>query len=188
MTAVERLRKKIVALSHADLAKMYDQIETGTPIPGWARGKALEYVLLRAFQLEGAKVTWPYDVRMKNGPKISIEQLDGAIHWNGQSCLVEAKDNADKIDFVPIAKLRSILARRPSSCFGMVFSRAGYTQSAQILSDHLSPQTILLWEGNEIKHCFAKPNRFLIGLEAKLHWAVEHGTPVFDITVGIPWP
>ena len=30
--------------------------------PGWDAGKAFEYVILRAFDLNGAQVRWPYPV------------------------------------------------------------------------------------------------------------------------------
>jgi hypothetical protein len=43
-------------------------IEAGNT-SGWAPGKAFEYLVLRAFQLEGAEVRWPYSVRIDGGEK-----------------------------------------------------------------------------------------------------------------------
>ena len=119
----------------------------------WKSGKLLEYVVLRAFELEGAKVTYPYSVRddIRN---IEIEQIDGAIHIDGFHCLTECKDYAkDSIDVVPLAKMRNQLARRHSSLFGMFFTMTKFTDSAEALVGYMAPQLILLWEREDFDYC-----------------------------------
>jgi hypothetical protein len=49
---------KIASYNWDDLVNLWNQIESGNT-PGWDSGKALEYLILLAFQLEGAEVTWP---------------------------------------------------------------------------------------------------------------------------------
>jgi hypothetical protein len=66
---------KIRAPKRPGLVKLYDQIKSGVT-PGWDPGKAFEYLIIRAFELEGAKVAWPYTVIMHDQ---EIEQIDGAV-------------------------------------------------------------------------------------------------------------
>jgi hypothetical protein len=40
------------------LRALWDAVESNAT-PDWDPGKALEYLVLRAFQLDGAEVTWP---------------------------------------------------------------------------------------------------------------------------------
>jgi hypothetical protein len=37
---------------------MWEVLCSRDDLPGWLPGRALEYLVLRAFQLEGAEVTW----------------------------------------------------------------------------------------------------------------------------------
>src|SRR5580692_11222933 len=87
----------------ADLLDMLGRLEARQAIRRWPPGKAFEHIVLRGFDIEQeATVTWPYSVPL-NG-KI-IEQIDGAVHFNGLSCLVETKDYHDPLNIEPIAKL-----------------------------------------------------------------------------------
>jgi hypothetical protein len=86
-----------------ELRSLWDSIERRNT-PNWDVGKAFEYLVIRAFELDGAEVRYPYNVRLFEE---EIEQIDGAIHISGLSCLVESKDFADKkVDIAPVAKLR----------------------------------------------------------------------------------
>ena len=52
--------RKISDYDSADrLLDLWKAIEGRNTSPVWAAGKALEYLVLRAFQLEGATVRWP---------------------------------------------------------------------------------------------------------------------------------
>lgn len=141
--------------------------------PGWPPGKAFEYLILRMFELSGAEVRYPFSVRMHDEV---IEQLDGVVFWKSLSCLIECKDYSPGhwVDFSPIAKMRNQMLRRPASVIGSVFSTSGFTEPAIILADYTGPQTILLWEPNEVE--FSLNNRDICkGLDAKFRAFVETG-------------
>lgn len=150
--------------------------------PGWAPGRALEYLILRAFEIDGAEVRWPYSVEVEGE---EAEQIDGAIHVGGLSCLVEIKDTADQINIVPVAKMRNQLMRRPSGTVGLVFSRAGFTQPAIILTRYISSQTILLWYGSEIGHALGR-GKICDLLVRKYRACTEEGIPDRMTDLGTP--
>ncbi len=169
-------------MDHDGLAALWESVEARTSgDDGWDAGKAFEHIVLRGFDLEGAEVRWPYSVRwsVEYGDQ-EIEQVDGVVYSSGLACLCECKDYESKVNIEPIAKLRNQLLRRPSGTIGCVFSRRGFTTPASELARFLSPQTILLWSGDEI--CHAIRNRcFVWGLSTKFRHAVEHGFPDLDI-------
>ncbi len=111
-----------------------------------------------------------------------VEQIDGVVYCSGLSCLVESKDFADQtnVDIAPIAKLRNQLLRRPAGTIGLVFSRTEFTDPARHLSYFSLPQTILLWNGEEIK--YALENEIISELlTLKYRVCVEHGLPDYNI-------
>lgn len=132
-----------------DLIRLWSEIQAGDT-PDWDAGKALEYLIIRAFQLEGAEVLYPYSVQIDEE---EIEQIDGVVYSDGLSCLVECKDTSTRVNVEPIAKLRNQLLRRPAAAIGCLFSRIGFTEAAITLARYIAPQTILLWEGIEIYYC-----------------------------------
>ena len=172
MPTAEEYIAKIRALKRPALLKLYAQIKSGIT-PGWDPGKAFEYLIIRAFELEGAKVAWQYSVIMHDQ---EIEQIDGAVHLGRMDFLIEAKDLNDAVAIGPIAKLRNQLARRPSGTLGALFSRSGYTDAASLLAAHIAPIQILLWQGNELELCL-RYNRMAFGMERKYIHAIEHGFP-----------
>jgi hypothetical protein len=125
------------------LKKILDKEETT-----FTSGKALEYLIIRAFELSGAEVDYPYSVR-KEGQE--IEQIDGLVNAENLYCLIECKNEYEKTNVEPLAKMRSQLLRRPNSVIGSVFSVSGFTKPAIILASYMAPQTILLWERTEIE-------------------------------------
>jgi hypothetical protein len=147
--------------------------------PEWQAGKALEYFVLRAFELNGADIRYPYQVKIFNE---SVEQIDGAIHHQHLSCLVECKDEKDKINIEPIAKLRNQLHRRPAGSIGCIFSVSSYTEPALILSRFAAPQAIILWEKDSIE--FSLKNRsFCNSLTRKYQALIEEGDPNFNLEI-----
>ena len=140
-------------------------------LDGWARGKGLEYLILRAFELEGAEVTWPFSVRFEG---YELEQLDGTINDDGLICLVEAKHEKKKIAYGPIAKLRSQLSRRPGQALGAIFSVSGFTREATILAQFHPPTNIVFWELDDIRHGLSTSG-MRAGLKAKFQYAVKYG-------------
>ncbi len=167
---------KIGSYNSDDLIKLWSQIESGKT-PGWDAGKALEYFILKAFQLEGAEVTFPYSIRVDGD---ELEQIDGVIYSDGLNCLVECKDTLTKSNIEPIAKLRNQLLRRPSATIGCIFSRSGFTESATTLARFTAPQTVLLWGGEEIYYCLQ--NQLMRqALLKKYRFCVERGLPDYNI-------
>jgi hypothetical protein len=158
--------------SHEQLLELWKQSEQGVTSE-WEPGKALEYLILQAFQLEGAEVRFPYYVST-NG--VIIEQIDGVIYTNGLSCLIECKDVVERVNIEPVAKLRNQLLRRPETTFGVVFSRSGFTEPTIALERSSTSRKILLWNGDEI--LYALQNSYMCqGLLAKYRYCVEYGLP-----------
>lgn len=139
--------------------------------PGWPPGKALEYLIVRAFDLDGAKVRWPYETEMEG---VVVEQIDGAIVAGHLHCLIECKNESKPLAIAPIAKMRNQLQRRPPATIGLIFSTSGYTGLAQTLARYIGSQTILLWNPSEIEHV-VKRKRIVALLEAKYRYCVETG-------------
>ncbi|MGA1133428.1 MAG: hypothetical protein ACO31I_14425 [Prochlorotrichaceae cyanobacterium] len=80
----------------------------------------------------------------------------------------------------PIAKLRNQLLRRPASTIGLIFSRTGFTEPARQLSYFVSPQTILLWSGEEIEYGLDQKSICEL-LVRKYRMCVAEGLPDYDI-------
>jgi hypothetical protein len=136
---------------------------------------------LRAFEIEQVRVRYPYTVRVQDEV---AEQIDGVVYSEGLSVLVEAKDQHLPLNVEPLAKLRSQLLRRPGGTIGVIFSRSGFTDPAQILAGYMAPTTILLWEGAEIELALetTKVRPFCRGLRWKYRRAVEEGVAFSDLT------
>ncbi|WP_375472354.1 restriction endonuclease [uncultured Nostoc sp.] len=180
MPTAKEYEAKIANYKWDDLVQLWSEIESGDT-PGWGAGKALEYLVLRAFELDGAEVTWPYSVRVDGD---ELEQIDGVVYLEGLACIIECKDECEAVDILPIAKLRNQLLRRPATITGIVFSRKGFTPNAVKLARLVSPQTILLWEGEEIK--YSLQNKCIIrSLIKKYRHCIEHGLPDYNITIEV---
>lgn len=141
------------------------------------KGKGFELFICRAFELEGAKVEYPFNVKVHG--ELS-EQIDGFISIDGIHCIIECKNQKENVDFEPISKLRSRLQRRPSSTIGAIFTTASYTSPAIILNEFLHPQTILLWERREIHECFKQ--KFLVkGMKIKFEHCIKNGLANYNL-------
>ena len=153
----------------------------------WPPGKAFEYFILRAFQLEDANVNYPYGVQLSDmtsqytliNTNQTVEQIDGVVYCDGLTCLVEAKDQAEPLNVEPIAKMRNQLLRRHASTIGVVFSRSGFTPPASILAQYLSPQMVLLWDGSEITYALEQ-GLMRQSLVKKYRVCIEKGKPDYD--------
>lgn len=178
MTQEENYQQKIAGYDRPKLLKLWKKIET-RKTPGWDTGKAFEYLILRAFQIEGAEVTQPYTVRLDGE---DIEQIDGVVYTDGLACLTECKDTINKVNIEPIAKLRNQLLRRPATALGIIFSRSGFTEPAFTLAQFMTPQTILLWSGEEVNYAL-EMQCFRQSLVKKYRFCIERGITYYNILV-----
>jgi hypothetical protein len=176
MPTAEECETTIKKLRWPGLQRLWEAIKE-RDTPGWDEGKALEYLIIRAFELDGAEVKWPYSVPLFGE---EVEQIDGSVRLAGLYGLVETKDEADKIAVAPIAKLRSQLLRRPAGTVGLLFASKQFTEPAIQLAHFTFPQAVLLWSGEEIDHCLQRKK---IGgfFERKFRACVDFGTPDFNI-------
>jgi len=181
MATEKEYQAKIKNFTWTDLDKLWTAIKEQNT-PDWENGKALEYLILKAFQLDGAnEICWPYNVSFPRSGKI-IEQIDGVVYIGELACLIECKDYNNKVDFEPIAKMRNQLMRRPSSTIGSIFSSGDFTEPATILADFTFPQTILLWDGGEIEYCLEKRS-FCQALIIKYRKCIELGLHYYNIII-----
>lgn len=190
MASAEEYEQKIKQMDFKDLRHLWnDRVNNDF----WKSGKALEYIIIRAFELEIQKakstgfnsVSYPFTVdypfKYKNEDNHEVmEQYDGAIHINGMHALIECKDYTErKIDVEPLAKLRNQLSRRHGMVFGIVFSTSGFTPPAEILVNFMAPQIILLWGVDDIEYCL-NHKCFIDCLMVKYRQAIEHCEHYFN--------
>jgi len=177
---------RIFACQWPDLARLWSEIESGTAAD-WPPGKALEYLVLRAFQLEGAEIEWPYSVSLADVTRSDagsvVEQIDGFVMVDGLACLLECKDHKDPLNIDSIAKMRNLLLRRSAHAIGLVVSRSGFTEPAMLLARFLSPQAVLLWNGDEVAYAI-ETKGFRRGLASKYKACLTKGLPDYHIRTG----
>jgi hypothetical protein len=167
--------QKIQLMQTGELMALLGAIDARTTF-GWPQGKAFEYLVVRAFEVEGHKVSYPITVEIRD---TVVEEIDGFVSVPGLDFMVESKDQKDGLNVVPIAKLRNQLARRPSGLLGCVFSRSGFTPPAVILSTYCAPQAILLWKWSEIVAAVAE-KKMTEALYAKHNVLLRRGIPDWE--------
>ena len=146
-----------------ELRTLWSQVCKGET-PGWERGRAFEYLIVRAFELSGLRVEYPFDVPPGGRP---IEQIDGVVFLDQIPLLIECKDRG-VVDIVAVAKMRNQLLRRPPITLGSVFVTGDFTSQALILADYATPHQILLWSSEEIATAIAAGD-FRTTLTRKYH-------------------
>ena len=177
----EEYEAMIQALEWQDLLALWEGIKA-RDTHEWGAGKAFEYLVLRAFDLNDAVVRWPFGVSLY-GQREIVEEIDGSVRVGGLYSLIESKDENGDIAIAPIAKLRNQLLRRPAGTFGMVFSSHGFTDPARQLAHFALPQSILLWTGDEVEYALNQQNICEL-CEMKYRMCVDHGMVDFDVTTG----
>jgi hypothetical protein len=161
--------ERVLGLDRAGVVKTWEELQAGQTPPGWPPGRLLEYLLLRGFQLEGARVKWPFQVYYG----FSVEQLDGVVHCGERTWLLECKHQWEPVDAQPLFKLKWQLVRRPG-VVGALFSTGSFTKSAKALAHLLPPANVLLWEGKEIDLAL-RHGKLVAGMRKKLEFAAERG-------------
>lgn len=144
MSSASDYQKRVEALDREALVEMWRAIQRQNT-PEWESGKAFEYLTLRAFQLEGADVVYPYSVRFGGE---EVEQIDGFIYADSLSCLIECKDQQGNVNIEPIAKMRNQLMRRHASTIGgIVQPKRIYSVSYQSSPLHRpSNDSVMEWQ------------------------------------------
>jgi hypothetical protein len=178
MATPAELEARIRLLDWSGLRALWTAIRAGTP-PAWEGGEALEYLVIRAFERdpdEAAAVRYPYEVSLF-GEK--VEEIDGAVHLPGLSCLVESKDWGKNVAIGPIVKMRSQLLRRPAGTIGLMFSKKTFTRPSIYLAHFTMPQAVLLWSGLDIQTAIDE-GRISRLLRLKHRVCCEDGIPDFD--------
>jgi hypothetical protein len=176
MPTAAQNEQMIARMRYPGLMRLWDQILAKGTAPAWDPGKALEYLVLRAFQLEGAFVTWPYQISAGKG---TIEQIDGVVYVEGIACILECKDHADRMDYDAIAVLRDQINRRPAGTFGSCISTSGFTVTALQLVTY-GRQEIAVWTKEDLDYALRR-RKMLLGLHAKYRWCVESAMPDLDL-------
>lgn len=172
-------RKRAERWSRPDLIALWERICEHEKIDGWADGRAFEYLVIRAFQIEGAPIRWPYQVTypQKFG---TMEQIDGAVYWKGRAFLLESKDLDEPAAIETIAKLRFRLEGRPPGTMGIVLSVNDFTMPAEVFAQFQSPLNVLLW-GREDLDIALRGGWMVSALEQKLEYAIEEGLPLYAL-------
>ncbi|MBY0232582.1 MAG: hypothetical protein K2W96_25155 [Gemmataceae bacterium] len=179
MALPAELATRIRELDWVGLAALWGEIRSGKPV-GWEEGEALEYLVIRAFELdpdEMAALRYPYEVELF-GQK--VEEIDGAVHLPGLSCIVESKDWGSNVPIGPIAKMRNQLLRRPAGTVGLLFAKQEFTEPAICLAYFAMPQAILLWSGSDLD-VVLRERRICRFLRRKHRSCCEDGTPEYDL-------
>ena len=143
----------------------------------WNAGKALEYLIIRAFELEGCTVRYPYSVMLD---ETEVEQVDGVVYFEHYSIMIETKDWSTSVNIEPIAKIRNQLLRRLVNTIGLIFSQQGFTEPAATLARFTAPQTILLWDGKELTWALNE-HKMRESFQKKYRSSIEDGNPLYNI-------
>ena len=84
-TDEEYLRQIRKYKTHKKLIDFWGQILQRST-SGWDSGKALEYLVLRAFELEGADERWPFGVELVQN---FVEKIEDVIYVGNFTCIRE---------------------------------------------------------------------------------------------------
>lgn len=179
MTKTEELKKTIKDCSnHYELTKMWNTRRDEDDEDVWPKGKLMEYMIIRAFELESHPdkpvfVSYPYGVREEDIGNMELEQIDGAVHVLGLHAIIECKDFKDNsIEIEPLVKLRFRLQARHSTAFGIFFSCTNMTKPAEYWINFMAPQLIIFWDREDIEYCL-KNKCFVDCLETKYRVAID---------------
>lgn len=170
---VDRIR----SLDRGEILKLWSRIKQGHSelTEEWGAGRAFELLVVRAFELEGISVRWPYRVTYPQRFG-TMEQIDGALTLDGNSYILESKHLSEAAAIEAIAKLRFRLEGRPPGTMGLLFSVNNFTVPTEVFAQFASPLNVLLWSRSDLD--VALPAGGMAeGLRAKYRFAVEEGLP-----------
>nr|AYM52398.1 hypothetical protein [Cystobacter sp.] len=171
MEGEEKYAGWVRSMGWSGLSELWRRIEDGRELGSWPPGRAFEYLILRAFQLEGAQVIWPY--------RGEWEQVDGAVYVDGLSCLIECKHWREPVDFGPIAKLKVRVDRRPPPAIGLFFSASDFTLPARQEFQAQPLRNVLLWVKQDVNLSLRRGMR--AALRLKWRKAVEEAVMDYEL-------
>lgn len=179
--AEKKLIKRIQTYNWAKLERLWNKIRDSKKT-GWADGKALEYMFVRAFDLEGAEVVYPYNNQVLKAQ----EQIDGYVYVRdlGTGFIIECKDWSENVSFDEMAKLHGRLIYRMASTYGIFLSKTGYTPSAVELMYVMQPHNVIMWNSEDVDECFKK-HKFLKALKYKFQYAMVTTDPMIGVIDGL---
>jgi len=159
----DEYEKLIQKKEWSDLEDFWASVKSGTTSQDWAVGKALEYFVIKAFELAGFSVSYPYliplDRTLSAASRKTMEQIDGLASKDGLTLLIESKDEA-KTNIEAIYKLYSQLQRRPPSTMGCLVFTGYLTDETLHLVNFLTPRRILLVDQNDLDFVAQSPEDF----------------------------
>jgi restriction system protein len=140
------------------------------------RGKLLEPVLGRLFEIAGARVREAFEVRVV-GEGV-IEQIDGIIELDGDLYLVEVKWYKDRLGTADIAQaLVRIFSR--AGARGIILSASGFSDPAVTqVADALAHKVIVLCELEEVVSLLERGGDPVEWLRQKIHVAIAEKRPL----------
>lgn len=177
---VADMEREAKAWSREDLLRIWESVKAGERVSGWPPGKAFEYVVVRAFDLEGAKVIWPFEVTypQKFG---TMEQVDGVVYLGERAFLLESKDLSEPAAATELARLRMRLESRAPGTMGVLFSTQNFTLPVEVFAQFAAPLNVLLWGRNDLNVALMDGS-MVTGLRAKLARATESGLPSLSLS------
>lgn len=156
-----------------DILKLWITIKKRKRESGWPEGKMFEYLVVRAFELAGLTVKWPFSVTYPH--KLgTMEQIDGVVYLNERPFLIESKHLSEASSIEAFAKLRLRLETRPPGTMGILFSTNDFTLATEVFAQFAHPLNILLWGRADLDIALAS-NTMKSSLQQKLSVAIEYG-------------
>ncbi len=164
-----------------DLIRVWEKVKAKHLLAGWPPGRAFEYLVVRAFEIEGATVRWPFQVKYPEEFGV-VEQIDGVVYSGDRAFLIESKDLLEPAAIEAVAKLRFRLESRPPSVMGIVFSVNNFTLPTVVFARFASPMNVLLWSREDLDYALSR-GKMRDGLARKLQHASEFGLPNMPLEI-----
>lgn len=142
----------------------------------WKRGKALEGVLTRLFQVASILIREPFALKGNEREGI-VEQIDGVVQLDGHLYIVEIKWHTSPIDVVDVSRhLVRVFSREGARA--LFISASGYTEPAvTTCREALSHRVAVLVDLRELVVMLERDGSLGDLLKAKVQAAVIDRTP-----------
>ncbi len=145
------------------------------------RGKALERVLGRLFDIADILVSEPFSLTGMEGEGI-VEQLDGVVSIDGEYYLVEMKWRAEPLGRGEVSEhLVRVFGRDQAR--GILISASGYTEPAvTVCRESLSQAVVVLCKLEEIVKLLEREQDVDVKqfFQRKIEAAIVHKNPLYE--------